>query len=231
MSRREALRAGAATVIGAAALTPGDAWARLSGSCPDGRVRCRATCCPKGEVCLGSGTHRHCGCPHHEARCSGRCVNLGTSFSNCGRCGHACRTGQHCSGGRCLCPAGDTLCAGTCVPLAHDPKNCGSCTHACATHQVCSNGHCLTTCANGETNCNNACVDLQTNVHNCGSCGHACTTGDTCVNGSCVQCGTASDCPGQDTACQTRTCVSGTCGVSYAAVDTACGAGGAMCCD
>lgn len=39
--------------------------------------------------------------------------------------------------------------------------------------------------------------------------------------GSCVQCNTASQCPGQDTACQTRTCTAGMCGVSNTALGTA----------
>jgi pectin methylesterase-like acyl-CoA thioesterase len=46
--------------------------------------------------------------------------------------------------------------------------------------------------------------------------GTACGAGRTCdANAHCIQCVTAADCPGQDTACQTRTCsADGVCGVS-----------------
>ncbi len=74
MSRRDVLRAGGAAFIGAAAMTPVDAWAAVTGHCPSHRVKCHGTCCPKGEVCLApkhkGGKHR-CGCPSHETRCSG----------------------------------------------------------------------------------------------------------------------------------------------------------------
>ena len=38
--------------------------------------------------------------------------------------------------------------------------------------------------------------------------------------GQCVSCLTAAACPGTDTECQVRTCVSGTCGVSFTATGT-----------
>jgi hypothetical protein len=53
--------------------------------------------------------------------------------------------------------------------------------------------------------------------------GTACTQngGTTCNGGGqCVQCLTASTCPGQDTDCQTRTCLAGTCGFSFVASGT-----------
>ncbi len=51
-------------------------------------------------------------------------------------------------------------------------------------------------------------------------CGNG-TTSDPCAGGACVACTVANDCPGQDSACQTRTCVSGTCGVAFVASGTA----------
>jgi hypothetical protein len=53
--------------------------------------------------------------------------------------------------------------------------------------------------------------------------GSACNQngGTTCNGGGqCVQCLTASTCPGTDTACQTRTCIAGACGVAFAAAGT-----------
>ncbi|APR87432.1 hypothetical protein A7982_12781 [Minicystis rosea] len=41
--------------------------------------------------------------------------------------------------------------------------------------------------------------------------------------GACVQCVTAATCPGQDTACKTRTCVAGMCGTTFATVGTPAG--------
>lgn len=53
--------------------------------------------------------------------------------------------------------------------------------------------------------------------------GTACHEGDATLcdgQGACVECLQASDCSGEDTACQTRTCTRGTCGFTYAAVGT-----------
>jgi hypothetical protein len=47
--------------------------------------------------------------------------------------------------------------------------------------------------------------------------------GVVCDAGVCVQCVVATDCPGQDTACATRTCVAGVCGVSDALPGTVAG--------
>jgi hypothetical protein len=46
-------------------------------------------------------------------------------------------------------------------------------------------------------------------------------------SGSCVGCVTASDCPGSDTECQTRTCNSGECGMFFAPPGMPCGDGDA----
>jgi hypothetical protein len=56
--------------------------------------------------------------------------------------------------------------------------------------------------------------------------GTACATGLICnTTGSCVGCRTAADCPGADTACQTRTCsASGQCGISDVAAGMPVGA-------
>ena len=53
--------------------------------------------------------------------------------------------------------------------------------------------------------------------------GIACATGGALCDGkgACVECLAPSDCPGADDACQTRTCVQGTCGHDFAAAGTA----------
>jgi hypothetical protein len=53
--------------------------------------------------------------------------------------------------------------------------------------------------------------------------GAACNQNDGLVcsgAGACVQCVDASTCPGQDTECQTRTCINNACGLGYAAAGT-----------
>ena len=176
MSRREALRKGGAALLGAAALTPSDAWAAATGRCPRHRVRCAGSCCPAGEVCLPPKRKhgkRQCGCPAHTTRCGGQCLQLQSDVHNCGRCGHKCASGQLCLHGQCACPAGDIMCAGACITVAHDPNNCGACGHRCGPNQVCAAGQCATECPPGQTNCNGACVDLGSNPQHCGACASA----------------------------------------------------------
>jgi Stigma-specific protein, Stig1 len=189
MSRREALRAGGAALIGAAAMTPVDAWAAVTGHCPHGHVKCHGACCPKGEVCLApkhkGGKHR-CGCPDHTSRCSGKCVHLRADPHNCGHCGHKCGAGEHCVNGTCGCPSGMTACSGACVTLASDTHNCGACGSACPPGQVCSSGQCAVQCPSGKTACSGGCVDVSSDTSNCGSCGHTCATGASCANGTCT---------------------------------------------
>jgi hypothetical protein len=190
MSRREALRAGGAALIGAAMITPADAVAKLTGHCPHGRVHCHGKCCPKGEVCLPpkhKGGTRRCGCPKHHTRCAGKCVDTKSNVHNCGACGHSCGAGQTCTGGVCTgCPAGMVSCSGVCVTLASDHQNCGACGHACASVEVCASGKCASQCPAGMSDCSGSCVNVMTDVANCGSCGHHCPTNATCVNGTCV---------------------------------------------
>jgi len=47
--------------------------------------------------------------------------------------------------------------------------------------------------------------------------------------GACVECLSASTCPGVDTACQSRTCTVGACGIAFAPDGTICGGMGSFC--
>jgi hypothetical protein len=195
MSRRDALRAGGAALVGAVAITPADAWATVTGRCPSHRVKCHDTCCPKGEVCLPpkhKGGKRHCGCTAHKTRCGSTCVNLASDPHHCGHCSHNCPSGNTCVHGTCTaptepsgCASGEVMCAGTCVTLATDPANCGACGQACAAGQACVSGQCTTECPAGQTMCSGACVTLASDPQNCGACGTACATGDVCSSGMC----------------------------------------------
>jgi len=118
MSRREALRKGGAAFVAAMALSPSDAWARVTGRCPHHRHRCGTKCCPSGEVCLHPKRRKHakhppkprCGCPANTKRCRGKCVRVRTDVHNCGRCGHKCGPGHICAKGKCVCPPSHTVC-------------------------------------------------------------------------------------------------------------------------
>jgi hypothetical protein len=65
-------------------------------------------------------------------------------------------------------------------------------------------------------------TDTDCGGASCGKCGLGKMCGgdsdcqsNVCSGGVCVECVTASQCPGQDTACQTRTCNANSCGFSY----------------
>jgi len=62
-----------------------------------------------------------------------------------------------------------------------------------------------------------------TTMHNPKAVGTMCKTGGSQCdgNGKCVECLAATDCPGMDDACQTRTCTDGVCGKDFTAVGTA----------
>src|SRR5581483_11940635 len=49
--------------------------------------------------------------------------------------------------------------------------------------------------------------------------------GGTGTGGGSVQCNVPGDCPGNDTTCQARTCISNTCGFAYQPTTTTCPAG------
>jgi len=94
-SRRQALKAIGAALGGALGL--GQAGEALAAKCKGPGANCNSPqqCCSlncsKG-ICCPSGT-TNCG--------RGTCVNLSSSLTNCGSCGHACAAGQGCCNGTC----------------------------------------------------------------------------------------------------------------------------------
>jgi hypothetical protein len=134
----------------------------------------------------------------------------------------------HCPGGVCAACARDADCddhdpcttdacvGGTCVST---PKTCDD-GNAC-TLDACdpATGQCLyaeKTCDDGNPCTDNACDPSTGCLFPPSAAGTACPGGVCDGSGSCVGCLTPSDCPGQDTDCQKRTCTNGTCGTSYA---------------
>ncbi len=120
-SRRQALKTIAATALGSILGLGGIGTAF-------------AKCKPNG---IGCNINSQCcsgGC------CRGTCTDLSSNLSNCGSCGHACRSDQVCSGGMCVCPSGSQECNGTC---------CNTSDH------LCSNG----TCQPCVSQCDETCSD------------------------------------------------------------------------
>lgn len=75
-------------------------------------------------------------CPDPQVKCGGTCVDLQTTQTHCGSCGHDCGA-LPCIGGQCIsCPANQTLCDGRCVDTSVEPSHCGGC------GQVCASGAC-----------------------------------------------------------------------------------------
>jgi hypothetical protein len=201
-------------------------------ACPEGQTL-NAAC-----VCEGSSTPA-CGsaaeCPQPSAPCQmAVCLGGACGFANrtngvpCDD-GDACTTGSTCQNGSCaggtavVCDDGNLCTENLCDPVSgcfHPPANGRPCDDGsgCVTGSTCSGGACTggtpISCDDG-----NPCT-----VDSCagGTCFHDADAGATCtlVGGApgicnelaaCVECLTAEQCPGTDTACQRRVCNAGVC--------------------
>jgi peroxiredoxin len=155
--------------------------------CPPSYKRCGGRCCPPTFVCSHRAQRRpRCICPTGTHVCRGRCVNLHTSASHCGSCGHRCPPGTVClhgsceggdgtgtgpgGTGTCDCPSGRACCQGRCTNLNDDTANCAGCGKACPAGTSC---------------CEGGCVDRNSDPANCGACGKRCNPGEVCAEGTC----------------------------------------------
>jgi stigma-specific protein Stig1 len=142
--------------------------------------------CSSNTACVVEGPN---GRPIQLTCCSGVCTNLQADPKNCGACGHACPSGDTCSGGQCgpvTCPLpGQHACNGIC----------------CASTQACCPGRVNAPCCDpGQVCCNNnVCANLASDPSHCGACGASCGSAQVCSNGFCCA-------PGQ-TGCATVGCV------------------------
>jgi hypothetical protein len=64
--------------------------------------------CTGGKTCSAGA----CACAMGQTECNSQCVDLQTSLTDCGMCGHACTQGDACTAGRCAGPTGDDGCSG-----------------------------------------------------------------------------------------------------------------------
>jgi hypothetical protein len=171
--------------------------------------------------------------------CSGICVDLTSSNTNCGACGHYCTAGTACSAGVCAtlpstCVSPLTSCGNTCVNLSTSTSNCGFCGNACTFGDTCVSGTCTVPNTCGTlTSCADGCQNLQTSNTDCGTCGNSCGTG-TCSGGTCTT--STTTCTTCEASAETGTCVSqytacsgdSNCS-SYATCMNGCTAGDTLC--
>jgi hypothetical protein len=224
ISRRTALRrflGGAAGLALPSVLIAEPALAR----CPRSR-KCGSKCCPAGQHCK-----------HGKCKCKG-------GLTKCGK--QCCRADERCVDGKCASETAGAVCgnnvaeigeqcdgtdlrSATCatVGFGSGTLRCGAdCrydTSGCTPPVVCGNGvkEDGEVCDGGDLG-GATCQSLGF-VSGTLACNANCQSFDT---SGCVmpQCSTVSECPGTDTECRTRTCVSGTCGFSFAAAGTVLGA-------
>jgi hypothetical protein len=104
-------------------------------------------------------------CPEGQTLCSGSCVDLVSSSTNCGSCGSVC-SGRlaHCKAGQCCTMEIErTGLMGGSQDVEHCPES-----------PVTSTPTPVKACLYGATNCNGKCVQLDVDDRNCGSCGNSC---------------------------------------------------------
>ncbi len=136
-------------------------------------------------------------CGPGTSSCEGAqgCVDLNSTVTNCGACGHVCAAPPSgtatCNGGTCgvSCTAPLEFCGGACV----DPSSsasCGGC-NACPVpdggYATCSSGTCGVACDSPLTNCSGVCLDTTSSTDHCGAACQACTTTQANAAPSCSQ--------------------------------------------
>jgi hypothetical protein len=142
---------------------------------------------------VDSGTSEDAGSGPATVLCGSACSDLSTDSANCGSCGHACPSGQACTGGVCMTTCGGRISVGGC------------------------SGPGLPTCSGSQTACacgdnGGTCVDLQTDRNNCGACGTICAADQNCIAGTCT-----AQCTGG------TSCLAGFCRTACPSGTTSCG--------
>ncbi len=182
--------------------------------CANGGTRCNGICdtfrtntscsscgdtCPSGSSCVttvspGVSLVSSCKCSDQNlTRCPVGCVDLKSSLSNCGSCGHACMADETCSNGTCVCANGGMRCSGSCSVLETDNANCGACGNPCPPASTCTT---TVTSAGKKTGCQcldpnqiacpSGCRNPVADPQNCGACNQVCAADEVCSNGTCI---------------------------------------------
>lgn len=174
-----------------------------SSQCPLG-----ALCDVTTNQCYPGCTPTH-GCPGTFGCCSGTCVDLNVSVSDCGSCGKACpkvvNGAPACTKGTCVigtCATGTADCNanfddGCEVNTTTDPANCGGCKDACSNVHgtgTCAASKCGIKCDPGYSDCDadpmTGCeINTAADVDHCGTCATVCAKlNDTpvCNSGTCA---------------------------------------------
>jgi hypothetical protein len=193
----------------------------------DAKQRCRkaASVCRKNDDCCSNRCsppdftgRRYCTCAQ-PADCptpSSGCLEATCTSGVCGTI-NACTENQVCFGGSCCTPESeDVTCTDACGAQLNNcgqSVDCGECCveggGGCSFNSACCSNICIFSTCQGVLSGNGGICDDDAD----------CASGLVCCQSSCRQCCTAFDCPGSDTECQTRTCISNSCGTS----DTAAG--------
>ena len=159
-------------------------------------------------ICNGAkGEQGDAGCSNGEKSCDGACVDVSTSITNCGACGHDCNTSKplhaktmtcaesqctivDCDDGylanadRCVsCHELDgwAMCNSKCIQIDSDNNNCGDCGKKCDEGLSCVNSQCI-----GNTTCSGVATNTDSSLDHCGKCDNRCPNGKTCIDGQCV---------------------------------------------
>jgi hypothetical protein len=139
-SRRSAIRAAVAAVVGGASLAAvGNASAvaivcRAPGQACSRNDQCCSAYCEQRRT-APARTRNKCQCPAGNTICGNDCADLQTDERHCGACGNA-------------CGAGETCCNGACRDLDTDMNHCGSCGKRCSgAFHICEDGICHDPCA------------------------------------------------------------------------------------
>ncbi len=221
-TRRRTLKTLAAGISASFATAVGLSETDAAKTCRGTDVVCRknADCCTNQCSAPDAFGRRKCkctlasDCPIPENGC------LDPICSN-GSCGtvNACSGVEVCFQGGCCTPvAEDVTCLNVCgnqVNNCGQTVDCGPCClpggSGCSLNSDCCSGYCILGTCQGVAAGNGSVCDETAD----------CESGLFCCASTCRQCCQPSDCPGTDTECQTRTCISNSCGVSNTAAGVA----------
>lgn len=179
-----------------------EGWSNTTAGTVCAPAICSGTSFTPASTCDGAGS---CITPAAISCLPYACDNSGcfTTCSSDSQCG----PGFYCSGGACVPKKADGVaCNGNGTECLS-----GNCVDGVCCNTVC-NGTCVGCAVSGSVG---VCTNIPAGTDPANECAGVCNG-----NGACTQCVVASDCPGVDTECRVRSCVSGVCGFTNIAAGT-----------